>query len=372
MTLSIDRGGVGRDMGPCKKSNDGPDIIAPILRSGILAREFCRHGAHAEVEAVFERSFYLRSGDMFVCVGEPAIGDGALTLIADLGALCPSTGLGLYPGQPASISDRCIAIGDLVQFTFDRCVAWRQPPWPRSRSPRELNDLGRVVARRMALESPPEGLGRVFCRSEGDTGGTALARIARPRIARFESWLLGALDRMPMKLNQDRAVDSVELPLPEGEREQTELAARPGHISPERALEADLPITALPTPVADLIGLGPGLTPSGDDVLVGALALLDALSERNAHAALARAVVGIPHGSTCALSECLLKAAAAGHLGAALCCAVSAVVSGAAEEAVAAIRKIGHSSGWDMMVGILTALRAVATRDANSRIGGSF
>jgi hypothetical protein len=331
MTLSIDSGqsGVGREMRPRRRSTDGPEIIVPILRSGILAREFCRRGAHAEVEAVFERSFYLRSGDMFVCVGEPAIGDGPLTLVPDLGVSRPLAGLGLYPGQPASISDRCIAIGDQVQLSFDRCVPWRQPRWPSSRSPRELNDLGSVVARRMALESPPEGLGRVFCRPEGGAGETPLARIARPRLARFESWLLGALETV------------------------------------------SVPITASPAPVTDLIGLGPGLTPSGDDVLVGALALLDALAERQAHAALARAVAAIPHGSTSALSECLLKTAAAGHLGADLCCVVAAVVSGAAAEAVAAIRKIGHSSGWDMMVGILTTLRAVATRDASSRIGGS-
>jgi len=330
MTLSTDSGqsGAGRDMRPRKRPNDGTDIIVPILRSGILARELCRHGPQAEVEAVFERSFYLRSGDMFVCVGEPAMGDGPLTLIADLGVSRALASLGLYPGQPASISDRCITIGDLVKLTFDRCVPWHQPRWPSSRAPRELDDLCRVITRRMTFESPPEGLGRIFCRHEGGAAETPLARIARPRIARFESWLLGALET-------DHA-----------------------------------PITASPTPIADLIGLGPGLTPSGDDVLVGALALLDALSERKAHAALARVIAAIPHGSTSALSECLLKTAAAGHLGADLCCAVSAVVSGAADQAVAAIRKIGHSSGWDMMVGILTTLRAVATHDANSRIGG--
>jgi uncharacterized protein DUF2877 len=328
MTRSTDSGqnGVGRDTRPRKRSADAPEIIVPILRSGIVAREFCRHGAHAEVEAVFERSFYLRSGDMFVCIGEPAIGDGPLTLIADFGVSRPVRTLGLRPGRPAVISDRCITIGDLVQLTFGRCVPWRQPQWPSSRSPRELKDLCRVIARKIALESPPEGLGRVFCRPEAGAGKTPLARIARPRLARFESWLLGALE-----------TDSV-------------------------------PITASVAPVTDLVGLGPGLTPSGDDVLIGALALLDALAENKAHAALARAVAAIPHGSTSALSECLLKTAAAGHLGADLCCAVSAVVSGAVEEAVAAIRKIGHGSGWDMMGGILTTLRAVATRDA----GGSF
>ena len=49
MTLSTDWGqsGVGQEMRPRKRSNDGPDIIVPILRSGILAREFCRRGPQA-------------------------------------------------------------------------------------------------------------------------------------------------------------------------------------------------------------------------------------------------------------------------------------------------------------------------------------
>src|SRR5437899_730756 len=105
-------------------------LIVPIVRSGILAREFCRHGA--DIAAVFDRSFYLRSGDMFICVGEPAIGNGPLTLIAD-SSFRPSD-LGLHLGRSASIADRRITIGDSVAFTLDRCEPWRPPPWPVSPS----------------------------------------------------------------------------------------------------------------------------------------------------------------------------------------------------------------------------------------------
>jgi hypothetical protein len=108
------------------------------------------------------------------------------------------------------------------------------------------------------------------------------------------------------------------------------------------------------------VGLGPGLTPSGDDFLVGALALLDAVGAKTAQAALAQAIIELPRGLTSPLSESLLKTAAAGHFGEHLCCAVSAVVSGKPDQVVVPVRKIGHSSGWDMMVGILTALRAVS------------
>src|SRR5262249_54749872 len=109
-----------------------------------------------------------------------------------------------------------------------------------------------------------------------------------------------------------------------------------------------------------LTGLGPGLTPSGDDLLVGALAVLDALAERKTHAALANAIAAAPRGLTSPLSDYLLRAAAAGYLGDPLCRAVSAVISGKAEAAVASIREIGHSSGWDMLVGAVSTLKIVA------------
>ena len=112
--------------------------------------------------------------------------------------------------------------------------------------------------------------------------------------------------------------------------------------------------------VRGLIGLGPGLTPSGDDFLVGALALLDAIGERDAHTALARAIVDLLAERTTPLSACFLRAAAAGHVGEALHRAVSSAITGDADAAVAAIEKIGHSSGWDMMAGIMTTLRIAA------------
>jgi hypothetical protein len=297
-----------------------PNSIVPIVRAGVLAREFCRHYPYAEVEAVFERSCYLRCGDIFVCVGEVSIGHGPLTLTADAQAARRWKSLGLHPGQPASISSQAIVIGAEVELTLDRCRLWCRPPWPAPLPHRALSHVGNAIARRMRLEAPVESLGGILCRRE-TAGRTPLARVALSRIARFADWLHGV-----MKLGADDGAA-----------------------------------------VADLIGLGPGLTPSGDDFLVGALALLDALDERRAHVALARAVAAGPRGSTSPLSECLLNAAAGGHIGADLCAAVSAVVTGDAESAIAAVRRIGHASGWDMMAGILTVLRVVVSHRHSGR-----
>jgi uncharacterized protein DUF2877 len=299
-------------------ARNGRDVIVPVLRSGVLARAFCRRVARADVVAVFERSLYLRSGEVFICVGGPAIGNGPLTLVADTGASFRPADLRLAPGQSASVSGRRIAIGDAVQFTFERCLPWRAPRWPVAAPAARLLDTAAALARRAALEAPPEGFGRPVFRAQGrDARQAPLARIARPRIAGFESWLRGAL-----KLDHAPA--------------------------------------AWLTAPQDLIGLGYGLTPSGDDFLVGTLALLDALEERDAHAALARTVAAACPAATSPLSCCLLRAAAAGHVGEHLHRAVSSVVSGNVDAAIAAARNIGHASGWDMLAGVAIALRVVA------------
>jgi hypothetical protein len=275
-------------------------ILVPILRSGILAEKFCRDVSRANVEAVFERCFYLRSGDAFICVGGPDIGKGPLTLIGSLGSL-PK--LGLQPGGAAAICERHITIGNSVRFTLDRAESWRAPAWPISLPRIRLINACNSVARRAAIDASQE---------------TFAHRAFRARIAAFE-----------------RCLPSV-------------LAAE--HVPSIVCEEA----------VRGLIGLGPGLTPSGDDFLVGALALLDAIGERDAHAALARAIIDVLPGSTAPLSACFLRAAAAGHVGKALHCAVSSVITGDVDAAIAAVENIGHSSGWDMMAGIATTLRVAA------------
>jgi len=300
--------GAGSPAAPAPR-NDETNVV-PILRSGSLAEEFCRRPALAEIASVFDRSFYLRSGDLFVCVGEPAIGNGPLTLIADMRVV----DLGLRPGQHADVSDGRVAIGT-VAFTLHRCEPWRAPRWPQAQSPILLTRVRDVVTRRAAAEAPAESFGRAIAgTSECDT---ALARVARTRIARFASWVSDAIE-------------------PYG-----------------------APAASLPDSVRDLVGLGAGLTPSGDDFLIGALALLDALGERIAHAILARALEHVPPGLTSPLSHCFLRTAAAGHVGEHLHRAVSSIVCGNVEGATAAIRRIGHSSGWDMMAGVLTALKIV-------------
>src|SRR3954468_8312878 len=114
---------------------DSPQVTVPILRAGILAQEFCRSVARANVEAVFERCFYLRRDNEFICVGEPEIGNCPLTLIGSFGR--PSD-LGLAPGQSAAVCNRHIAIGRSIRLILHQTETWRLPPWPDCPLPSRL------------------------------------------------------------------------------------------------------------------------------------------------------------------------------------------------------------------------------------------
>jgi hypothetical protein len=295
----------------------GRTITIPILRSGTLAWKFCRDAACAELVAVFDRSVYLRSADMFVCIGTPGIGNGPITMIGAFDSPTHLAEFGLRPGSPAAISERCITIGSAVRFTFEECELWHPPEWPAPLPYLQLANVGNGVVSLLSAEAFDEGFAQVYRLSRCGTFETPLARIARERIAHFQSWLCDALES--------------------------------DCIQPAASLDA----------IHSLIGLGLGLTPSGDDFLVGALALLDALAERKAHGALAHAVAAAPRGLTSPLSDCLLRAAAAGHAGEPLWRAVSAIISGNLDAAIACVRQIGHSSGWDMLVGVASALPVV-------------
>ena len=116
-----------------------------------------------------------------------------------------------------------------------------------------------------------------------------------------------------------------------------------------------------------IVGLGPGLTPSGDDVLAGLLVALRALSAsvRQGGAAawladwLGAAVTADADTRTTALAASLLHCAAAGQASAEVAAALRAVAGH--EQMAPAVRRllaVGHTSGADLAFGLLAGCRA--------------
>jgi len=118
---------------------------------------------------------------------------------------------------------------------------------------------------------------------------------------------------------------------------------------------------------ARIAGLGPGLTPSGDDLLAGALAF-HAWAEAAGHAgsgAEFRAAVSesaVPH--TTRLAGQLLRAAACGQVAAPVAALLSSLFrrAGTFPPDLARVLAIGETSGADMLAGIRLAGRAQRRR----------
>jgi len=260
--------------------------------------------------------------------------------------------------------------------------------------------LGVGVARR--LEAAPRALGRVhsvFARAVNvlcHDGRLVTLHGPGPLAAPFAAGLdrlprLGALvPGMSVERAGERLVlDGLTLDWRGAEVVDTALAAAGDESALAAALrEASLPAgaAALRSPVAldarrrlaaglrhgdprgvvdgalRLIGLGEGLTPAGDDCLVGMLAVVhrfrpDALAR---HPDVARAVAAAAREGTTAVGREFLLHALAGSFSEAVIALASAGTEGAAREALADLLTMGATSGADTAVGMRLGLEAIA------------
>lgn len=113
---------------------------------------------------------------------------------------------------------------------------------------------------------------------------------------------------------------------------------------------------------AAMIGLGPGLTPTGDDFVCGALvALLDLDGPQLPFAAdLARRVPAVAGGRTTDLSLALLRRAAQGEAADELLAVLTAAAGGGEiQQSVVRLLRVGHSSGHDLARGLLAGIGGV-------------
>jgi hypothetical protein len=114
--------------------------------------------------------------------------------------------------------------------------------------------------------------------------------------------------------------------------------------------------------IACLIGLGPGLTPSGDDLLGGALITLHALGRSRLAGHLAGQLLPVARERTHVLSLAHLRCAARGEGAAAVHATIGALCSPGSQElatALDSLAEIGHSSGWDALAGVSLVCRAI-------------
>ena len=110
-----------------------------------------------------------------------------------------------------------------------------------------------------------------------------------------------------------------------------------------------------------LIGLGEGLTPAGDDYLVGTLAILHRLADGwPAAGAVARPLTAHAADATTTVGAAFLRHAVAGQFSEPLCDLAMAKSPAAARAAAAALAGMGATSGADTLAGMRAALDVLA------------
>ena len=246
--------------------------------AGRAAREALARG-EGEVCAVFRRSFYLRFGRSYACIGDASLGRGPLNaLVADF---------------------RGPAIGDSATVEVDKAVLWEPPPFRGEARPH-------LEALRACLDGhvPEEGLG---CTILGVHN--ALSVHAQPALEAIDRWLAG---------------------------------------------------NALGAEASQLIGLGPGLTPSGDDYLGGVLVALRWLGRGSQADSLWRWLEPHLASHTSEISAAHLAAAASGQVHEALHEVLENLSAWEVPDlhpSLARLDAVGHTSGWDALAGIVAVAR---------------
>ena len=268
---------------------------------------------------MFERSAYLSIQDQLICLGPAALGNGPLNLLCEPWPCGGTRRAGLRVNDAVHADRQLLHVGRGLVVSLAGAEVWNPRPigdWDRLR----LNLGLAALAEALPSSSFEQGLAPLL-----HAGGECLD------------------DTSPVVLAARAAAQ--------------ELARLVAKAVAGRPYEVDV------EPIASLIGLGPGLTPSGDDFLGGALIALALLGQNALRASLWQVVRPLLPALSNDISSAHLAAAATGLGSCALHDLLDAVIAGQVEAIpgrVRAVASIGHTSGLDALAGAGTVLRAVA------------
>jgi hypothetical protein len=272
--------------------------------------------------------------DELACLGTAGLAAGPLNAICTAPGYMDWIANGLRPGSRAYMGDDTLYVGRDLTFALADACHWR----PRKVSAGwKAIDLSRNLAS-LAAEArpyiPSEGLARLIpnlARGEplcerGPANHELFAKTAREGIAVLLQWARSRLSQ---------AQTSAHDPL---------------------------------TKASVLIGLGPGLTPSGDDFIAGFLIALRALGRGPVADDLGGWAMRLARTQTGVISFAHLACAADGQ-GADALHRMLAVLSQPGRPNLAAclqdIADIGHTSGWDALAGAIAACKSMACATSN-------
>jgi hypothetical protein len=275
--------------------------IAPLLA----------RSTRGTVLAVFTRSAYVEIEGRIAVLADARLLNGPLNVLLSFqGADDQGLLTGLAPGTAVTVRRGNLELDGRWEIDVTHSRVWepRLTPFADAGDRRRLLHTPNAIAALLEAEAPPESLARPQARPPRATRGmTHLAH-----------------------------------------------AVRTGDVEHSRPLARQA--------TEELAGLGPGLTPSGDDVMAGAVTALALLAPARA-ALIGKEIVAAARGRTTRISEAYLDAAAVGEAGDAwhrLAAVLRAPQDPAASSDLApAVRQImsfGETSGSDMLTGFVLAM----------------
>lgn len=278
--------------------------------------------------ALFDSTFYILADDQMLCVGTESLSRGPLNVVTTAPSTTNWTASGVQHHAAALVSASEIRLPNRFVFSMSQRLIW---------SPGTvIGDIDPVGLRRgldalylaAAHSAPNDGIGRFLIRDFAPACTDFVCRAAQAPVTEARSWLSDAF-----------AI-------------------------------ADMRTSFHPAWVGEIAGLGPGLTPSGDDFLGGMMIALHTLGRADICADLWRVISQHAKTTGNAVSFAHSAAASEGVGGEGMHAAIAAIVGGNNREfldAIPAIARIGHTSGWDALVGVATTFESwLAARPAAS------
>jgi len=273
--------------------------------------DYLRQPRAGYILATFDRSCYLDMDGQIVALVAPALLNGPLNLMVEMDAWQER----VTPGAVAVSTDHALRIDGGLDIGLHEAAVWDATlqAWPEEQVPMlraHLPTLQRLLDR----EAPEGGLARAVSHPNAST--TALERRAAPAIVELARGL---------------------------QRRDALLVSRAA---------------------GALAGLGPGLTPSGDDVLVGGL-LAFALNADDSRV-MRQAIVSAVRDRTTRISMAYLDAAARAEASESwhrLVAALAVDDPGRIASAARGVMAFGETSGSDMLAGFVLAAEALVQRE---------
>ena len=290
---------------------------AQAITIGAFAKRELDSALFGRVTAVFEHSLYLEVNGSLICIADANLGFGPLTV-----SVKNKYGMewinSFNVGREVEVSPVGISIDDSTIISTIGVHSWlppKRPAWTKNSLKLGLRELENLAQAKV----PDEGLGRFLfeCPDRFPDSNESLA--AEKSIGILKNWL-------------------------------------------KKCFEVKMPITPDKESVATLLGLGQGLTPSGDDFLGGMLIALHVCGEKSVQKQLYIQVEPLLN-NTGPVSSSHLKAASLGEGSESLHQMLNMLLEGNdtnLELGIEAINQIGHTSGWDALAGVASVLGKLA------------